>query len=71
MPAWDGPPPPYRIETERLVIRAGWTPDSQEVYFYVQNRAQTWLDFCTASPRGGGCWRCRRSPMRRAISSKT
>jgi len=21
MPAWDGPPPPYRIETERLVIR--------------------------------------------------
>jgi len=21
MPAWDGPPPPYRIETERLVLR--------------------------------------------------
>src|SRR5262249_55188520 len=26
---------------------------SQRVYFYVQDRAQTWLDFCTAA-RGGG-----------------
>jgi dipeptidyl aminopeptidase/acylaminoacyl peptidase len=34
-------------ETAMLVIRAGWTPDSDRVYFYVQDRAQTWLDFCT------------------------
>jgi RimJ/RimL family protein N-acetyltransferase len=25
MPAWDGPPPPYRIETERFVLRC-WEP---------------------------------------------
>src|SRR5207244_4497390 len=40
-------------ETSSLVIRAGFTPDSERVYFYVQDRAQTWLDFCTA-PRDGG-----------------
>jgi dipeptidyl-peptidase-4 len=40
-------------ETASLIIRSGWTPDSQSVYFYVQDRAQTWLDFCTASPSGG------------------
>jgi dipeptidyl-peptidase-4 len=39
--------------TATLIIGAGWLPDSQRVYFYVQDRAQTWLDFCTAS-RGGG-----------------
>jgi dipeptidyl aminopeptidase/acylaminoacyl peptidase len=36
-----------------LLTRAGWMPDSAKVYFYVQDRAQTWLDFCTA-PRAGG-----------------
>jgi dipeptidyl aminopeptidase/acylaminoacyl peptidase len=40
-------------ETSSLVIRAGWTPDSQSAFFYVQDRAQTWLDFCTV-PGGGG-----------------
>jgi dipeptidyl aminopeptidase/acylaminoacyl peptidase len=40
-------------ETASLIIRAGWTPDSQQVYFYVQDRAQTWLDFCTLSKDGG------------------
>jgi dipeptidyl aminopeptidase/acylaminoacyl peptidase len=39
--------------TSSLVPRAGWTPDSRQIYFYVQNRAQTWLDFCTASAEGG------------------
>jgi dipeptidyl-peptidase-4 len=39
--------------TDSLIARAGWTPDSAEVYFYVQDRAQTWLDFCTCPPRGG------------------
>jgi dipeptidyl aminopeptidase/acylaminoacyl peptidase len=36
-----------------LVTRVGWTPDGKQVYFYVQNRIQTWLDFCTSSPREG------------------
>ncbi len=40
-------------ETATLVIRAGWTPDGEKVYFYAQDRAQTWLDFCTASKEGG------------------
>ncbi len=36
-----------------LIVRAGWWPDSQSVYFYVQDRAQTWLDFCTVDRNGG------------------
>src|SRR5262249_59148216 len=40
-------------EAETLLIRAAWTPDSQSVCFYCQNRAQTWLDVCLA-PRDGG-----------------
>jgi dipeptidyl aminopeptidase/acylaminoacyl peptidase len=40
-------------ETASLVVRAGWTPDSTQLYFYVQDRAQTWLDFCTCGPQGG------------------
>jgi dipeptidyl aminopeptidase/acylaminoacyl peptidase len=39
--------------TESIISRVGWLPDSSRVYCYVQNRAQTWLDFCTA-PSGGG-----------------
>jgi dipeptidyl aminopeptidase/acylaminoacyl peptidase len=39
--------------TATLIIGAGWLPDSQRVYFYVQDRAQTWLDFCTAARNGG------------------
>jgi dipeptidyl aminopeptidase/acylaminoacyl peptidase len=40
-------------ETASLLLRAGWTPDSQKVYFYMQDRAQTWLDVCTVSAEGG------------------
>jgi dipeptidyl-peptidase 4 len=40
-------------ENSSLLVRAGWLPDSRKVYFYIQDRAQTWLDFCTASARGG------------------
>jgi dipeptidyl aminopeptidase/acylaminoacyl peptidase len=36
-----------------LVVRAGWSPDSKQVYVYVQDRAQTWLDFCTVGVSGG------------------
>ncbi len=40
-------------ETSALIIRAGWTPDGRHAYFYVQDRAQTWLDFCTVPAEGG------------------
>jgi dipeptidyl aminopeptidase/acylaminoacyl peptidase len=40
-------------ETARILTRAGWLPDSTKVYLYVQDRAQTWLDFCTISVNGG------------------
>jgi len=36
-----------------LITGAGWTPDSEKIFFYIQDRAQTWLDFNTASKRGG------------------
>jgi dipeptidyl aminopeptidase/acylaminoacyl peptidase len=36
-----------------LVTGAGWLPDSEKIYFFVQDRAQTWLDVDTA-PRDGG-----------------
>jgi dipeptidyl aminopeptidase/acylaminoacyl peptidase len=40
-------------ETSSLLLRASWTPDSGRVWFFVQDRAQTWLDVCTMSPNGG------------------
>jgi dipeptidyl aminopeptidase/acylaminoacyl peptidase len=40
-------------ETASLIVRAGWMPDSQNAYCYIQDRAQTWLDFCTVSRDGG------------------
>ncbi len=39
--------------TASLIIRAGWLPDGKSVFFYVQDRAQTWLDVCTAPAKGG------------------
>jgi dipeptidyl-peptidase-4 len=36
-----------------ILTRVGWLSNSEKVYFYIQDRAQTWLDFCTA-PRAGG-----------------
>ncbi len=39
-------------ETASLLLRAGWWPDSQTIYFYMQDRAQTWLDFCTVDRNG-------------------
>jgi dipeptidyl aminopeptidase/acylaminoacyl peptidase len=35
-----------------LITHVGWRPDGDMLYFYVQDRAQTWLDFCTV--RSGG-----------------
>jgi dipeptidyl-peptidase-4 len=40
-------------EGAMILTRAGWLPNSEKVYFYIQDREQTWLDFCTA-PRTGG-----------------
>lgn len=42
----------YKKE-DRLVVFGGWFPDSQRAFFYVQDRAQTWLDFCAMPPSGG------------------
>jgi dipeptidyl aminopeptidase/acylaminoacyl peptidase len=35
-------------DTSYLVTRIGWLPDSRKIYMYVQDRAQTWLDFLIA-----------------------
>jgi dipeptidyl-peptidase 4 len=32
-----------------LITRVGWFPDGRRIYFYLQDRAQTWLDFMSAS----------------------
>lgn len=40
-------------ENSMLIDRAGWMPDSKSVYFYVQDRAQTWLDVSKVSRDGG------------------
>jgi len=40
-------------ENSMLIDRAGWMPDSKDVYFYIQDRAQTWLDVCKVSRDGG------------------
>jgi dipeptidyl-peptidase-4 len=36
-----------------LVTRLGWMPDSERIYFCVQDRAQTWLDF-NVGPKSPG-----------------
>jgi dipeptidyl-peptidase-4 len=41
------------LEGTYLITAAGWTPDSEKIFFYVQDRVQTWLDFNTASKSGG------------------
>ncbi len=38
---------------DMLISEVGWWPDSGTVYFYAQNRIQTWLDFCKAPADGG------------------
>ncbi len=49
---------------DTLLIRAEWTPDSQHVYFYVQDRTQTWLDVCRAPREGGDATRLLRDTTR-------
>jgi dipeptidyl aminopeptidase/acylaminoacyl peptidase len=40
-------------QSSSLIPFVGWMPEGKSAYFYVQDRAQTWLDFCTVSPKGG------------------
>lgn len=39
-------------ENAIVLPRCGWMPDGKSVFLYIQDRAQTWLDFCTVTPRG-------------------
>ncbi|MAG57752.1 MAG: hypothetical protein CMJ83_15805 [Planctomycetes bacterium] len=43
----------YKPEDEILIVRVGWTPDSDRCIFFVQNREQTWLDLNFADPKTG------------------
>lgn len=40
-------------QTDHLIVRVGWTPDSRRVVFLVQDREQTWLDINLADPASG------------------
>ena len=39
--------------TDILVVDVGWTPDSRQVAYQVQDREQTWLDLNVADPSRG------------------
>jgi len=41
------------LQGSYLITGVGWMPDSERIYFFVQDRAQTWLDFNTVSERAG------------------
>ncbi|HAK93673.1 MAG TPA: hypothetical protein DCM87_01365 [Planctomycetes bacterium] len=36
-----------------LVVGAAWPQNGDRLYFYVQDRLQTWLDICAVPPAGG------------------
>lgn len=38
---------------EFYVVRVGWTPDSKRLWLMIQDRIQTWLDFCFVEPTSG------------------
>ncbi len=40
------------LPSSYLITRVGWFPDSRTLYFYLQNRIQTWLDVKTVSRQG-------------------
>ncbi|MBX3377412.1 MAG: DPP IV N-terminal domain-containing protein [Phycisphaeraceae bacterium] len=42
----------YSVE-DRLILQAGWWPDSSVAYAMVSNRTQTWVDVLTVAPDGG------------------
>ncbi len=43
----------YKAADEILIVRVGWTPESDRIVFMVQNREQTWLDLNFADPSTG------------------
>ncbi|MGE3172710.1 MAG: DPP IV N-terminal domain-containing protein [Planctomycetota bacterium] len=47
-PAGGGPITRFDVseypDADRLIVRVTWAPDGKEVFFQVQDRAQTWLD---------------------------
>jgi dipeptidyl-peptidase 4 len=43
----------YANDESFILARVGWMPDSKLVYLCVQDRFQTWLDFCTVGVDGG------------------
>jgi dipeptidyl-peptidase-4 len=38
---------------DHLIVEVGWTPDSRQVVFQVQNREQSWLDLDSGEVAGG------------------
>jgi len=44
---------PEYTEGAYLITGADWMPDSERIYFFVQDRAQTWLDVLTVARLGG------------------
>ncbi len=52
--SWDGPPPPYRIETERLVIRCYETDDAallKEAMDSSLEHLREWMPWADAEPQ--------------------
>ncbi|MGA8147013.1 MAG: GNAT family N-acetyltransferase, partial [Gallionellaceae bacterium] len=52
--SWDGPPPPYRIETERLVIRCYETDDAallKEAIDSSLEHLREWMPWADAEPQ--------------------
>ncbi len=41
-------------EEDVLITGVGWWPDGSAAYCFLQNRIQTWLDFCEVPAAGGG-----------------
>jgi dipeptidyl-peptidase 4 len=43
----------YAKDESFILERVGWLPDSKTLYLCVQDRCQTWLDFCAVGAGGG------------------
>jgi dipeptidyl aminopeptidase/acylaminoacyl peptidase len=52
-----------------LITGVGWWLDSAAVYCYVQDRTQTWLDFCSISTEEGKCTRLFRDRTRAWVNA--
>ncbi|MCB9880922.1 MAG: DPP IV N-terminal domain-containing protein [Planctomycetes bacterium] len=42
-----------RFPKDRLIVRVGWTPDSRDCLFAVQDRIQTWYELCALDTKSG------------------